>query len=166
MQLEPCNRNTSALFSASIAFLCLFLPACTRNDDLPSSVIQSFEIAFTKHDLPACLALFTDDAQILPEHGSVISGRAEIENFLKNSMTPVVSFNTDTDMTLVRGDVAIEQGHFTVRNIRRGANIELGKYIHIWRKVDGEWLLYRVIYNTDVAPKGYATVEPTPEEAS
>ncbi len=144
--------------------LCLMLPACTRQDVLPSSVTQAFEIAFTKHDLPGCLALFADDAQILPEHGAVITGRAEIEAFLKNQMTPVVSFNTDTDMILRRGDVAVEQGHFTVRNIRRGTNIEMGKYMHIWRKVDREWRLFRVMYNTDVAPQGFATVEPLPED--
>ena len=73
--------------------------------------------------------------------------------------------HTDTDLTLMRGDLAVEQGHFTIRNIRRGANIELGKYIHIWRQRHGKWRLYRVIYNTDVAPKGYATVEPLPEDA-
>lgn len=165
---QPCHWNASAFLSTliSITFLCLFLPACSRNSDLPSSVTQAFEIAFTQHDLPSCLALFSDDAQILPEHGSVIAGRKEIENFLKNSMTPVVSFNTDTDMTLVRGDVAVEQGHFTVRNVRRGTNIELGKYIHIWRKIDGQWRLYRVIYNTDVAPKVEVAVEPIPEDAT
>lgn len=150
----------------ALLLLCLMLPACARNDTLPDDVIHAFEIAFTQHDLPRCLALFTEDAQILPEHGTVITGRSEIEDFLKNQMTPVVSFNTDTDMTLVRGDVAVEQGHFTVRNIRRGANIEMGKYMHIWRKVDGDWKLYRLIYNTDVAPKGAATVEGTPETIS
>ncbi|MGC3980243.1 MAG: nuclear transport factor 2 family protein [Steroidobacteraceae bacterium] len=148
-----------------IALLCLLLPGCTRNE-LTSEVTQSFAIAFTKHDLDNCLALFTDDAQILPEHGTVISGHKEIENFLKNSMTPIISFKTETDMLLVRSDIGVEQGHFTVRNIKRGADIEMGKYMHIWKRQDGKWMLYRVIYNTDVAPEGYATVESLPDENS
>ena len=161
---QPIGRNrTTCVTVISIVLLGLQLAACSRNDTLPKDVTQAFEIAFTNHDLPGCLALFADDAQILPEHGAVISGRSEIESFLKNSMTPIVSFKTDTEMTLVRRDLAVEQGHFTVRNIRRGVDIEMGKYMHVWRKVKGQWRLYRVIYNWDVAPRGEATVEPTSE---
>lgn len=160
---QPIGRNRTTCIVISIVLLCLQLVACSRNDTLPKDVTQAFEITFTNHDLPGCLALFADDAQILPEHGPVISGRSEIESFLKNSMTPIVSFKTDTEMTLVRRDLAVEQGHFTVRNIRRGVDIEKGKYLHVWRKVKGQWRLYRVIYNWDVAPRGEATVEPTSE---
>jgi uncharacterized protein (TIGR02246 family) len=160
--------NTSALFSTiiRIVFLCLLLPACSQKDTLPEGVTSAFEIAFTKHDLEGCLAVFTDDAQILPQHGPVISGREQITAYLKSTMTPVVSFNTDTDMVLVRDDVAVEQGHFTIRNIRRGTDIELGKYMHVWRKVAGQWRLYRVMFNTDVAPKVEVTVEPEPENGA
>lgn len=163
---QPRGRHAppAAITIAGMSFL-LLLSSCARNDELPSTVTQAFEIAFTKHDLPALLALFTDDAQILPEHGPVVSGRDEIEDFLKNQMTPVVSFNTDTEMTLVRGDVAVEQGHYTVRDTRQGTNIEMGKYMFIWRKVDGDWRIYRTIYNTDVAPRGQATVGPITSDA-
>jgi len=161
-----CRHSSAFLSAFSILFLCLFVSGCARNEALPSTVTQSFEIAFTRHDLPGLLALFTEDAQILPEHGPVITGHSEIESFLKNQMTPVVSFKTDTDMTLVRGDIAVEQGHYTVRDTRQGANIEMGKYMFVWRKVNDDWRIYRTIYNTDVAPKGLATVGPITEDAS
>lgn len=148
---------------AIVAAGLLFLPTFWKQrTELPEGLTQQYEIAFTKHDLDTLLALFADDAQILPEHGSVIEGKDNLAYFLKNSMTPVVSFNTVTDMLLVRGDVAVEQGHFTVRNIKRGADIEYGKYMHVWRKEDGDWKLYRLIFNTDVAPKGEAVVEGLP----
>ncbi len=35
-------------------------------------------------------------------------------------MTPKVVYDTDTEMTLVRGDLGIEQGRYRVRNVRRG----------------------------------------------
>jgi uncharacterized protein (TIGR02246 family) len=146
--------------------LTFVLPGYLHRNALPEGLTSRFEIAFTKHDLEGCLAIFSDDAQILPEHGSVVSGREAIIDFLKNTMTPVVSFNTDTDLLMVRDDIAVEQGHYTVRNIRRGENIEMGKYMHIWRKEHGEWKLYRVIFNTDVAPKGEGAVEGQPETIS
>ncbi len=164
------SRKKNWLLLAVLAVVAaglLFLPTFWKHrNELPEGLIQQFEIAFTRHDLEACLALFADDAQILPQHGATVTGRDNLADFLKNSMTPVVSFNTDTDMLLVRGDIAVEQGHFTVRNIRRGANIELGKYMHVWRKQHGEWKLYRMIYNTDVAPKGEATVAGELESAN
>lgn len=156
------SRKKNWLLMAGLAIVAaglLFLPTFwKRSNELPEGLTQQFAIAFTMHDLESCLALFADDAQILPEHGSVVEGRESLADYLKNSMTPVVSFKTITDMLLVRGDVAVEQGHFTVRNIKRGANIEYGKYMHVWRKENGDWKLYRMIYNTDMAPKGEASV--------
>lgn len=167
-QVPSRKRNWAlmALMAIAVAGLMMLPGFIKARNQLPAGLLSQFEIAYTQHDLEACLALFSDEAQILPEHGAAVSGRDNLANFLKNSMTPVISFNTDTDMLIVRGDVAIEQGHFTVRNIRRGANIELGKYMHIWRKEDGDWKLYRLIYNTDVAPRGEAVVEGTPETLS
>ncbi|HWK74031.1 MAG TPA: DUF4440 domain-containing protein [Povalibacter sp.] len=132
--------------------LCLAITGCAREETLPRSVIESFERTFNNDDIDACVALFTDDAQILPQHGPIVSGRAGIEQFLKDQMNPVVVFDTTADMTLVRDDIAVEQGQYRVRDIRRGADIELGKYLHVWRNVNGSWKLYRIIYNTDVAP--------------
>lgn len=165
----PSRKKRRLLLAALavVAAALLFVPVFWKQrTELPEGLTQEFEIAFTKHDLDAALALFADDAQILPEHGSVVQGRENLAEYLKNSMTPVVSYNTFTDLLLVRGDVAVEQGHFTVRNIKRGANIEYGKYMHIWRKEAGDWKLYRMIYNTDVAPRGEAVVEGTPETIS
>ena len=123
----------------------------TRSESLPKSVVQSFEQAFNQDDLDATLALFDDDAQILPERGPAITGRDGISAFLKDQMTPVVSFNTEADMSIIRNDIAIEQGHYRVRDVRRGSDVEEGKYLHVWRNRGQGWKLYRVMYNTDMA---------------
>jgi uncharacterized protein (TIGR02246 family) len=144
--------------------LCLTLGACTKDDALPRDVLQSFEQAFNADDMDACLALFDEDAQILPERGPIVSGRDGIQQYLQDQMTPVVSFNTEADMTMVRSDIAIEQGQYRVRDVRRGSDIEEGKYIHVWRNRGGEWKLYRVMYNTDVAPPTEVSVAQAPSE--
>lgn len=137
----------------------------TRSESLPKSVVQSFEQAFNADDLEATLALFDDDAQILPEHGPAITGREGIAAFLKDQMTPVVSFNTEADMSLIRNDIAIEQGHYRVRDVRRGSDVEAGKYMHVWRNRGQGWKLYRVMYNTDVAaPTAVSVAQSTDQE--
>lgn len=136
----------------------------TRSETLPNSVVQSFEQAFNADDLEATVALFDEDAQILPERGPAITGREGIAAFLEDQMTPVVSFNTEADMSLVRNDIAIEQGHYRVRDVRRGSDVEEGKYMHVWRNRGQGWKLYRVMYNTDVATPTDVTVAQAPEQ--
>lgn len=149
----------------STALGCLLLAAaCSGPGSLPQSVTQSFEQAFNRDDLQACVELFTEDAQILPEHGSIITGRDAIEAFLKDQIKPVISYNTETEMSLVRGDLGIEQGHYRVRDVRRGSDIEEGKYVHVWRHVGGSWKIHRVIWNTDYAPSALVTIDPTAVE--
>ena len=137
---------------------------CSRTDTLPADVTEALEQAISRHDLAASVALFSDDAQILPQHGPAVRGRQEIEAYLDDWTTPKVTYDTDTELTLVRGDLAIEQGRYRIRNVRRGSDVEDGKYLHVWRRVGNDWKLYRIIYNTDVAPRTEISIEPAREE--
>lgn len=137
---------------------------CSRTDTLPADVTGALEQAISRHDLAASVALFSDDAQILPQHGPAVRGRQEIEAYLNDWTTPKVTYDTDTELTLVRGDLGVEQGRYRIRNIRRGSDVEDGKYLHVWRRVGNDWKLYRVIYNTDVAPRTAISIEPAREE--
>ncbi|MBM0107226.1 nuclear transport factor 2 family protein [Steroidobacter sp. S1-65] len=163
--------NTVAGYSRTMltlgALLGVTLGGCgsNGNDRLPKAVVQSFEQCFNADDLDKCVNLFDDDAQILPERGPAVAGREGIEAFLKDQMTPVVSFNTESDMSLVRNDIAIEQGHYKVRDVRRGSDVEEGKYMHVWRNRNGDWKLYRVMYNTDVAPDTAVSVAAADQES-
>jgi ketosteroid isomerase-like protein len=140
------------------------LLGCSRTDTLPADVTGALEQAITRHDLAASVALFSDDAQILPQHGPAVRGRQEIEAYLNDWTTPKVTYDTDTELTLVRGDLAVEQGRYRIRNVRRGSDVEDGKYLHVWRRVGNDWKLYRIIYNTDVAPRTEVSIEPAREE--
>jgi ketosteroid isomerase-like protein len=137
---------------------------CSRTETLPADVTGALEQAITRHDLAASVALFSDDAQILPQHGPAVRGRQEIEAYLNDWTTPKVTYDTDTELTLVRGDLGVEQGRYRIRNVRRGSDVEDGKYLHVWRRVGNDWKLYRIIYNTDVAPRTEVSIEPAREE--
>lgn len=160
------SRTMTTLLAGSIVAASVTLGGCGNGSEaLPKSVTQSFEQAFNADDLDATVALFDDDAQILPERGPAVSGRAGIAEYLKDQMTPAVTFNTDSEMTMVRNDLAIEQGQYRVRDIRRGSDIEEGKYLHVWRNRGSGWKLYRVMYNTDVARDTEVSVAQSEEAA-
>lgn len=162
--------NTSVAFSRTMLTLGavaagVTLGGCgTSSESLPNSVVQAFEQAFNADDLDAAVALFDEDAQILPERGPAVTGRDGIAAYLKDQMTPVVSFNTEADMSLIRNDIAIEQGHYRVRDVRRGSDVEEGKYMHVWRNRGHGWKLYRVMYNTDVATPTAVSVAQAAEQ--
>lgn len=148
-----------------ICILCVAATCgCTRTTTLPGDVTSALEQAITNHDLKASVAVFADDAQILPQHGPAVRGRQEIEAYLQDTITPNAQYDTDTEMTLVSGDLAIEQGRYRIRNVRRGSDVEEGKYLHVWRRVGTDWKLYRMIYNTDVEPRTEVSVAPAREE--
>lgn len=163
------TMNTVVAFSRTMLTLgavaaSVTLGGCgTRSESLPKSVVQSFEQAFNADDLDAAVALFDDDAQILPERGPAVSGREGIAAYLEDQMTPVVSFNTEADMSLIRNDIAIEQGHYRVRDVRRGSDVEEGKYLHVWRNRGQGWKLYRVMYSTDMATPTTVSIAQAPD---
>jgi ketosteroid isomerase-like protein len=137
---------------------------CSGSDTLPADVTGALEQAYTRRDLDATVALFADDAEILPQHGPAIRGRQEIEAYFRDQITPKMVYDTDTEMTLVRGDLGVEQGRYRVRNVRRGSDVEEGKYVHVWRRQNNDWKLYRIIYNTDVEPRTEVSIEQAREE--
>ena len=137
---------------------------CSRDETLPADVTSALEQAITRHDIAGSVAVFADDAQILPQHGPAVRGHQEIEAYLQDTITPNGQYDTDTEMTLVSGNLAIEQGRYRIRNVRRGSDVEEGKYVNVWRRVGTDWKLYRMIYNTDVEPRTEVSVEPAREE--
>ena len=47
------------------------------------------------------------------------------------------------------GDTAIEVGKYTLQGLGRKP-LDTGKYIVIWKQVDGQWKLHRDIFNSSM----------------
>lgn len=135
------------------------LGACSSSEtSLPKSVTSGVENAFSRNDAAAFVSLFADDAEIVPGSGPIVRGLPEIGEFFSNQSADELTFDTDTTDQLVREDLAIEQGTYRVRNVKVGKEVESGNYLNVWRKVNGNWKLYRATFNTEVAPKGAMSV--------
>ncbi|HKZ74750.1 MAG TPA: nuclear transport factor 2 family protein [Steroidobacteraceae bacterium] len=142
-----------------IAVIGVALAACSAPEGkLPNQVITALESAYNRNDAAAAAALFVDDAEILPEVGQSVRGRAEIDAFFREQVAQETAFDTDSVEQIVRNDIAIDQGTYRVRNVVTGKDVEMGKYLAIWKNVGGGWKIYRLMYNTDVAAKASMTV--------
>jgi ketosteroid isomerase-like protein len=146
----------------SMALAALILDGCTTRDArLPNDVTTALASAFTRGDPEACAALYSDDAAILSEDAPVVRGKAAISAFFKDQVARDILFATDSDVSLVQGDLAMDQGTYRVRDTKRGVDVEYGEYLNVWRLQAGKWRVFRSMYNVTMAP--HADVSVTPE---
>ena len=145
---------------------CADLASCANPEEgqLPGTVTTAVSRDFNLGDALTTAAHYTDDAQILPPRHPAIEGKPAIAAFFQANMDKYISFGNDTTWSVVKGDVAIEQGIYNVRNVRVGENVEGGKYIRIWKKVNGDWKLYRDMFSPDTGQSEVVSV--SPEEAT
>jgi ketosteroid isomerase-like protein len=152
----------SAVAGAWIMMAGAELAGCSSSDGrLPSAVTTEVARDFNEGDALRTAANYTDDAQILAPQHPAVQGKTAIVAFFKANIDKYLGFGNDSTWSLVRGDVAIEQGVYSVRNVRVGENVESGKYIRIWKKTNnGTWKLYRDMYSSDSATPAAVSVSP------
>jgi ketosteroid isomerase-like protein len=147
--------------------LCLTLVACTPGEQsLPNSVTTALETAFNRSDIAGCADLYADDAEIIAEDAPVVRGKKAIRAFFSDQLSRDISFDTDTTVNVVSGDLALEQGTYRVRDVRRGVDVEYGEFLNVWKRVDGQWKNYRSMFNSTEAPRGDVTFTPEDSGAS
>lgn len=127
---------------------------------LPDEVATALEMALTRNEPERCGQIFTEDAQIIPEDEAVVEGTEAIVAFCRNVSDPELVYDTTRTLTLRRGDLAVEQGTYVVRNVRQGVDVEHGQYLAVWKRVGGVWRIYRSIFNTEVARRAGASIAP------
>jgi ketosteroid isomerase-like protein len=137
------------------------LASCTAHDGaLPNEVTNALASAFTRGDAAACAALYSDDAAIISEDAAPVRGRDAITAFFRDQVTRDILFSTDSDVSLVDGSLAMDQGTYRVRDTRRGVDVETGQYLNVWRRIDGNWRVYRSMYNVTMSPRAGISVSP------
>ena len=131
----------------------------------PQEVADAWVERYAANDAAGVAALYAEDAQLLPPDMEIVSGRAAIQEFVATTNPPGgPEFEIATIETLVFGDYAHRQGSFTVKGAD-GTASETGKFIELWKKADGKWLIYRDIWNSNAPPPG-APATDTPPDAS
>ena len=127
----------------------------TGDRDSIKAYIARFDQKVMAGDWPAVVAFYSEDAILLPPHGSEVRGRDAITKFFQG-FPKFTKFKQQVDE--IEGDetFAYPRGTYETAMIPQGAKKPVedkGKVLAVWRKQpDGSWLVTRVIWNSDLPP--------------
>lgn len=98
--------------------------------------------------------LYAEDAVALPQNEKAAIGRENIVQWWGRHMqTPgyALTFGTDQLVFSTSGDMALDRGWYRFSaNGPNGPISDTGKYVVVWRKINGEWAVAADIFNTDL----------------
>jgi uncharacterized protein (TIGR02246 family) len=108
--------------------------------------------AVSARDAERAAALYTDDARLIPQGAPACEDRAAIAAFFAGAFNNgIVGARFVTED--VEGDDAraSEVGRYELHAALPGGERVLateGRYLIVWRKVDGDWRMHRDMFNT------------------
>ena len=108
---------------------------------------RAFAAAFLKGDSTAIAALYTEDAQVIAPGSPVVKGRPVIAAFWQGSIdSGIRDVKLETEHVESAGDLAYETG--TVHLVAKDGTASSARYLVVWKRVGGQWLLHRDIWNS------------------
>ena len=143
--------------TATVLLLLLINAGCntvqqdnTKTHDAIVSANEQFMTAFSNSDDAAMAALYTEDAKLLPTNSDFVSGNPAVQVFWKSVFDMGIKKATlETLEVEGMGDTACEVGKYTL--FIEGEQVaDSGKYVVIWKMVNGQWKLHRDIWNTSM----------------
>ncbi len=142
--------------AAAILVACqAYGPATLSEADIEAigATTQDWQAAGRANDWAAVAALYTEDAVLMPPNAPAVTGPANIQAYF-GSLPPMGALDlADVEIDGV-GDWAFVRGTYSLTMAVEGMEpiADSGTYLEICRKqADGTWLIYRDIYNSDVA---------------
>ena len=113
----------------------------------------AFQKAFENSDSVGLANLFTSDGKMMMPGSPSIVGRAAITSTIAMFMKMNIKREAKTIDVWGNGDLLVEEGTASLFD-QKGVQLDHAKYLVMWKMEDGEWKLFRDMWNTDlVAPK-------------
>ena len=111
----------------------------------------AFQKAFETSDSVGLANLFTSDAKMMMPGSPSVVGRAAIGSTVAMFMKMNVKREAKTIEVWGNEDLLAEEGTASLFD-QKGVELDHAKYLVVWKKEDGEWKLFRDMWNTDLVP--------------
>lgn len=128
-------------------------PASAADKEAVRAVNVSWFKAYNAHDVDAISALYADDAVLSAPGAPSARGAAAIQQAFQKDIAAAtkagVSNNAGTNEELgVSGDLAWEWNTYSATD-KSGKVVEKGKYVTVFERRNGKWVIIRDIWNSD-----------------
>lgn len=138
--LFSCNKATETKTEFDLAKAKKEIEAANKN--IAELLAKSDSVGFAN--------AYTEDAKFMEHNLPALEGRAAIQSFWSKFM---IAGGNDIQLNTLEvwGDAATitEEGLYELKS-NKGAVLGKGKYIVIWKSVNGKWLIHRDISNSDL----------------
>jgi uncharacterized protein (TIGR02246 family) len=117
------------------------------------AINASWFTAFNAGDVDGVAALYADDAVVHSPGAPPARGAAAIREGVAKDVAATGGAGLSMTQTAkseigVSGDLAWESNTFTVTD-KAGTTVDAGKYVTVFGRKDGKWLIIRDIWNSD-----------------
>lgn len=119
---------------------------------------EGWQTAFNAADVDSIVAMYAEDARLLPPNGKMESGHGAVRAAFEGMIAEKLSIRLETVEAIAASDLGHRVGTY-VLTAPDGSEAERGKFVETWKKIGGEWRITNDIWNADTpaAPTG-ATV--------
>jgi uncharacterized protein (TIGR02246 family) len=142
--------STHRASTALLALACIVAATPARSDEVRDAVEagnRAFITAFLRGDAKAVAGLYTADAQVIAPGSPVARGRPAIAAFWQKSIdSGIKDVTLETAEVESAGNLAYETG--IVGLIAKDGTVSNARYLVIWKRTDGKWLLHRDTWNS------------------
>jgi len=122
----------------------------------------SFSEAFVDGDMATIVAIYTKEGKIFPADSEIMTGTAALANYWQRGPDVTALHHKLTPLEIVvTGDRATDYGYYEGKTRYKDGPVSSwrGKYVVVWKKVEGKWLMDIDIWNRIVEP-----AQPTADE--
>lgn len=115
---------------------------------------REFVAAVNRGDAAAIAAMYTEDARVLPPNAKLGEGREAARQIWQGAISAGLKLvSLETLYVESQGTLAYEVGRYTMTmpSPRGGTTQDVGKYVVVWKRSRGKWLLAADIWNSDAA---------------
>jgi ketosteroid isomerase-like protein len=104
---------------------------------------------FNQNDAAGVAATYTEDGKIMPPEAEMLQGRDVLQDWWQLLFdSGFVGVELEIMEVHALGDTATEVGQYTLYD-ESGDELEVGKYVVIWKLVDGQWLRDRNVFSSN-----------------
>lgn len=142
-----------------LAVLAASVGAAAQKQDARAAVDaagKTFSQAVMAGDAAKIGPLYAEDAQAFPPNAPRVDGRAAIQKMWTDVIASGVKrMELTTTEVQEAGDYAYETGTFSISG-EADKHLDHGKYVVVWKRQGGKWMMFRDIWNSDMAaPAGH-----------